>query len=87
VNLVNSWPERVDHTVVELSQCPYDGTPISVESLSGGSMLLSCDACTAAWEWHGAWIGRVRAPDRERVLAARRARIDQNEPVVSDLPT
>jgi hypothetical protein len=56
---------------VELTQCPYDGTAIDVETWSGGSLLLSCPACAAAWEWHGAWIGRVREPDRDRALAAR----------------
>ena len=50
---------------VELTQCPYDRTPIEAESLSGGSMLLTCPPCAAAWEWHGAWLRRVREPDRD----------------------
>ena len=56
---------------MELSQCPYDSTPIEAEALSGGSMLLTCSACSAAWELHGAWLRRVREPDREAVLLAR----------------
>jgi hypothetical protein len=34
-------------------------------------MLLTCVACSAMWERHGAWTGRIREPDRERLLAAR----------------
>jgi hypothetical protein len=56
---------------VELTQCPYDSTPIEAESLSGGSMLLTCSRCSAAWELHGAWLRRVREPDREAVKMAR----------------
>jgi len=52
---------------MELRQCPFDGTPVTVENLSGGSLLLSCDTCGAAWEWHGAWIGRVHDPDPEKI--------------------
>ena len=55
-----------------LSQCPYDGTPVQAEALSGGSILLSCGACEAAWEYHGAWLGQLRKPDRNKVRAARR---------------
>jgi hypothetical protein len=56
---------------VELTQCPYDSTPIEAEALSGGSMLLTCARCSAAWELHGAWLRRVREPDREAVKLAR----------------
>jgi len=56
---------------VELTQCPYDSTPIDAEFLSGGSMLLTCPRCQAEWEWHGAWLRRIREPDRDAVLAAR----------------
>ena len=59
---------------MELSQCPYDGTPIEAEALSGGSMLLTCPRCSAEWEWHGAWLRRVREPDREAVVTARESR-------------
>ena len=31
-------------------------------------MLLTCVACTAVWERHGAWTGRIREPDREQLL-------------------
>ena len=55
---------------MELTQCPYDSTPIDAESLSGGSMLLTCPCCSAAWEWHGAWLRRVQAPDRDAVRSA-----------------
>jgi hypothetical protein len=56
---------------MELTQCPYDGTAISVETLSGGSLLLRCSSCEAAWERHGVWIGRLRPPDRHLLRAAR----------------
>jgi hypothetical protein len=56
---------------VELTQCPYDRTSIEAEMFSGGSVILTCPACDAAWEWHGAWLRRVREPDRARVLEAR----------------
>jgi hypothetical protein len=56
---------------VQLSQCPYDGTEITAEKLSGGSLLLSCECCQAAWELHGVWIRRVAEPDRRAVRAAR----------------
>ena len=56
---------------MQLTQCPYDGSDICVETLSGGSVLLSCDWCGAAWEWHGAWIHRVTAPDKEAVRSVR----------------
>jgi len=32
---------------------------------------LTCPACDAAWEWHGAWLRRVREPDRDRMIEAR----------------
>ena len=59
---------------VELTQCPYDRTPIEAESLSGGSMLLTCPQCAAAVELHRAWLHRVREPDRDAVLIARNER-------------
>ncbi len=55
---------------VELTQCPYDSTPIEAEVLSGGSMLLTCSCCSAAWEWHGAWLRRVQEPDRAAIRNA-----------------
>ena len=58
-------------TVVELTQCPYDHTPIEAEAWSGGSVVVSCPACDAAWEWHGAWLRRIREPDRDKVIEAR----------------
>jgi hypothetical protein len=63
-----------DTLLVQLERCPYDTTPIGAESLSGGSLLLSCDTCGAQWEWHGAWIARITAPDKDQVRAARAAR-------------
>jgi hypothetical protein len=54
--------------VVELTQCPYDSTPIDAEFLSGGSMLLTCPRCLAEWEWHGAWLRRIREPNRDAVV-------------------
>jgi hypothetical protein len=56
---------------MKLSECPYDRTPIEIEHLSGGSMLLVCATCGAQWERHGAWIRRVHEPDWQ-VIARRR---------------
>lgn len=56
---------------MNLTQCPYDGAMVEVEVSPGGSLLLTCVACDAVWERHGAWTGRVREPDREKMLAAR----------------
>jgi hypothetical protein len=53
----------------EFRQCPYDGTEIEAEAWSGGSVLLACPHCDAAWEWHGAWIRRVREPERAAIAA------------------
>jgi hypothetical protein len=64
---------------VELTQCPYDHTEIEAETFSGGSVILSCPACTAAWEWHGAWLRRIREPNRELMLEAR-ARTRSTQP-------
>jgi len=68
---------------VNLTQCPYDGARIEVEISSGGSLLLTCLACSAVWERHGAWTGRSREPDRERLLEARRhgAPVEVTEPL------
>ena len=60
----------VDHGV-DLTQCPYDGTQLDVEVTPGGWLLLLCGACDAVWETHGGWIGRVRSPNRAKVIAAR----------------
>lgn len=56
---------------MNLTQCPYDGAKVEVEISSGGSLLLTCVACSAVWERHGAWTGRIREPDRERLIAMR----------------
>lgn len=56
---------------MQLVDCPYDRTPIDAETLSGGSLLLSCSCCGAQWEWHGVWMRRTREPDRDAVIAAR----------------
>lgn len=55
---------------MELVNCPYDGTEVSAEMYSGGSMLLRCEHCGAAWEQHNAWVRRVGEPDRSRLQAA-----------------
>jgi hypothetical protein len=65
---------------VELTQCPYDSTPIEAEGLSGGSMLLTCPCCSAAWEWHGAWLHRVQEPDREAIRNAHEPRRTETLP-------
>ncbi|HWS44321.1 MAG TPA: hypothetical protein VN636_00540 [Acidimicrobiia bacterium] len=56
---------------VNLTQCPYDGAQLDAEVTPGGWLLLVCGACDAAWETHGGWVGRVRSPDRAKVIAAR----------------
>ena len=56
---------------VELNHCPYDSTEIEAETFSGGSVILACPACEAAWEWHGAWLRRLREPVRDKVIEAR----------------
>jgi len=56
---------------VTFERCPYDGSPIAAE-YSGGSLLLSCGTCGAAWEVHNALVRRVTAPDWGRVRAADR---------------
>jgi hypothetical protein len=62
-----------DVVLVQLTQCPYDSTPIEAEVVAGGSFLLSCTCCGAKWEWHGAWVHRINEPDREAVREARAA--------------
>jgi hypothetical protein len=57
---------------VTLTQCPYDGTPIEIKHLSGGAMRLSCPTCGVLWERRGAWVSRLREPDWQKVIAARR---------------
>jgi hypothetical protein len=69
---------RADDVDVQLTQCPYDGTRIEAEALSGGSLLLTCACCGASWEWHGAWMRRIEEPDREAVREARSANREAN---------
>ena len=57
---------------MNLTQCPYDGAPIEAEVASGGSLVVVCPECDAAWEAHGAWVRRVRGPDRDKLVASRR---------------
>lgn len=61
---------------MELTQCPYDGQPIDAETFSGGSVLLSCPACGAEWEWHSSLVRRIREPDRTAVMRSRILRIE-----------
>lgn len=56
---------------MELQQCPYDGAAIEAESYSGGSIVLTCPDCGAAWEWHNALVWRIREPDRDTVRSRR----------------
>jgi hypothetical protein len=42
------------------------------EATPGGSLLISCPACDAVWETHGVWVGRLREPDRHKMLDERR---------------
>jgi hypothetical protein len=64
---------QAEKGIVELTQCPYDHAPIEAEAWSGGSVVLSCAACGAAWEWHGAWLRRIREPERDKVVESRAA--------------
>jgi len=64
--------QRVER--VQFTRCPYDASPIEAEAQSGGSTLLSCSTCDAAWEWYRTWLRRVREPDREAVRLARAGR-------------
>jgi hypothetical protein len=63
--------DNAETTFVNFQRCPYDGTPIEAEAYSGGSFLLSCTACGAAWEAHNSLVLRVSDPDWD---AARRAK-------------
>jgi hypothetical protein len=63
------WPTHGD---VNLVQCPYDGADLDAEVTMGGSLLITCPACDAVWETHGAWVGRLREPDRDKMLDERR---------------
>lgn len=62
-----------DDWSVKLQRCPYDGTPLDVESYSGGSYLLTCTACEATWEAHNSLVRRTAEPDWERARSARAA--------------
>ncbi len=73
VTQVKELPFRVETSVVNFQRCPYDGTPIEAEAYSGGSFLLSCTACGAAWEAHNSLVLRVSEPDWEE---ARRAKAE-----------
>jgi hypothetical protein len=57
---------------VNLVQCPYDGADLEAEVAAGGSLLITCPACDAVWETHGAWVGRLREPNRDKMLDERR---------------
>jgi hypothetical protein len=57
---------------MNLVQCPYDGAQLEAEVTPGGTLLITCPACDAVWETHGAWVGRLREPDREKMLDERR---------------
>ncbi len=56
---------------LSLTQCPYDGNLLDTETMPGGLLLLICVTCDAVWETHGSYVGRVREPDRDKLLAAR----------------
>ena len=51
-------------------RCPYDATLISAEAFSGGSLMLTCERCGAAWEAHNSLIRRVIEPAWDEVQAA-----------------
>jgi hypothetical protein len=60
-----------DKHAMELTQCPYDSSRLDARAIGDG-LLLVCTVCDAAWETHGGWVGRVRRPDRAKVIEARR---------------
>jgi hypothetical protein len=57
-------------TLVTFERCPYDATLISAEAFSGGSLMLTCERCGAAWEAHNSLIRRVIEPAWDEVQAA-----------------
>lgn len=59
---------------MHLQRCPYDGTPLDVDSYSGGSFLLTCTSCSAEWDAHNSLVRRTAEPDWEAVAKARAAR-------------
>lgn len=56
---------------VTLERCPYDSTPITAEGYSGGSLMLTCERCGAAWEAHNSLIRRVIEPSWDEVEQAK----------------
>lgn len=58
-------------SLVNLTQCPYDGESIEAE-YSGGSFLLSCPHCRAEWELHSNIVRRVQDPEWSLVDENRR---------------
>jgi hypothetical protein len=69
---LHSSATLADSRVVKLVQCPYDGADLEAKVTAGGSLLITCPACDAVWETHGAWVGRLREPDRDKMLDERR---------------
>jgi hypothetical protein len=67
---------------VAFTRCPYDASPIEADTSAGGSVLLCCFTCGAAWQWYRTWLRRVHEPDREVV---RRARLKQDPRQVRNL--
>jgi hypothetical protein len=47
---------------MDLTQCPYDGTDVEAEMVSGGSILLVCPHCEKEWESHGVWTRPIEEP-------------------------
>jgi hypothetical protein len=58
-----------------LTLCPYDGTHISVGVARTGAVVIECQTCEAAWEYHTTWITQLRKPNRSKARAARRRAI------------
>jgi hypothetical protein len=63
-----------DRPTVTFERCPYDATLISAEAFSGGSLMLTCERCGAAWEAHNSLIRRVIEPAWDEVRAAQAER-------------
>lgn len=86
----NAFQDRdrgADTAGVNLERCPYDGSAVEVDSYSGGSFMLTCRTCGAAWEVHNVLSRRVTEPDWDAARRHRaRAAVDaERDPVPPDL--
>jgi hypothetical protein len=64
---------------MDLRQCPYDATPVVVETVGPAAVLIACPECGARWEQHNAHVRRIVEPDVD-VVRLRRAERHLDEP-------